>query len=324
MRLKLRRVGLCGVDDGAVAVAGTGTGTGRVGGVGGISGVGGVGDAGGTNGDDRESAFKLNGGATSATAAATKAVSALEVPWKPWVELGVLIRREKQGAPRFATWPETVDAVAEARRRMGFKLAAHLCSDACEELVFRGDVELVRQLAERGVTRVQINATKANGVDSAKLSKDAWTNVANAARQVPTVEFIIQRNDETRPLWEAFEADAAAHHHANPTPKNVSELFDPSVGRGVAFSSFGAMPSVASIPFGYAGGINPDNVVSILERMADAFEAKFGAGNGPAVWIDMESGIRDAANNDAFSVEKAKAVVDAVASLPWVQFVEDD
>jgi len=235
------------------------------------------------------------------------------VAWPSWVEFGVLFRAEKEGRPRFPR-ADSVRRLAGAARRMGCALAAHLCSTRCEE-VLHGKPDFVRELRELGFARVQVNATLANNVDSAALRGDVhWPNLRRVALAVPDVEFILQRNAETEPLWAAFEAERARGE----APPNVSMLFDASVGRGVTVTEFPVPASPDTVRFGYAGGIRPENVESVLRGVARALDAA-PARDRLAVWIDMESGVRDS-ESDAFSLAKARAVVERVSALSWVEF----
>lgn len=72
---------------------------------------------------------------------------------------------------------------------------------------------------------------------------------------------------------------------------------DRSGGRGVR-GEFAPMPGCK---VGYAGGIGPDNVVEVLDRL-ETF--------GHTYWIDMESGVRTA---DQFDLHKVWRVLDLAA-----------
>jgi hypothetical protein len=72
---------------------------------------------------------------------------------------------------------------------------------------------------------------------------------------VPEIEFILQRNEETRPLWEPLLS-------GEDTPANVAVLFDDSVGTGVLVTEFPKPLETAKC--GYAGGIGPSNVLTVL------------------------------------------------------------
>ena len=179
-----------------------------------------------------------------------------------WVEWGVLFREEKAGLPRFASsaWLERLGK-ANARRHM--KLAAHLCSTRVDEILC-GKTDFVKQLHnEMGFRRVQVNATKANGVKVDVFATDAGAARCVAALRtafaaLPQVEFIIQRNSETRPLWERLIVEPAA---------NMSILFDDSMGLGVSTSKWPAPPTSHSLRFGYAGGLSPTNLASKLDSI---------------------------------------------------------
>ena len=173
----------------------------------------------------------------------------------------MLFRPEKAGSPRFASdaWLERLRAVNGSRT---MRLAAHLCSRRVNDLL-RGDATFVRWLYEHlGFRRVQINATKANGADmKAFASSAAATRCVAALRAafetLPEVEFILQRNSETKPLWERL---------LDKPPTNLSLLFDDSKGMGV-LAEWPAPPS-QDVAFGYAGGLSPSNLKEQLQRIS--------------------------------------------------------
>lgn len=161
-----------------------------------------------------------------------------------WLEWGVLFRPDKEGEPRYAS-PSWVDRLAAAKREFcgGARLAAHLCSTRVDE-VLRGEASFVLKLLELGFGRVQVNATAINGVDMTLVSApDASAQLLAVIRAVPGMEFILQRNAQTRPLWEPILAQGA--------PPNVSVLFDESMGTGQVSAAF--PPPLAGIRCGFAG-----------------------------------------------------------------------
>ena len=180
----------------------------------------------------------------------------------PWVEWGVLFREAKEGLPRYGSpaWLEKLGAV-NANRTM--RLAGHLCYPRVDELL-RGETAFVKKLHDEvGFQRFQINATAANGTDTpAMFGTDAAAEqcvaaLRSACAKLPHVEFILQRNKETRPLWERL-VDAM--------PPNMSMLFDDSMGLGVSTTSWPSPPAEASgLKFGYAGGLKPSNLDEQLE-----------------------------------------------------------
>lgn len=89
-------------------------------------------------------------------------------------------------------------------------------------------------------------------------------------------------------------------------PNNVSMLVDESKGTGVAAKSWPSPPPDYEI--GYAGGIGPCNITSVLEKVIQA-------GNGRIVWIDMESSLRSIKNGkDVFDLDKCFAVITATCA----------
>lgn len=125
-------------------------------------------------------------------------------------------------------------------------------------------------------------------------------NLKNLIESITDLEWIIQLNDETKPLWDRLSS-------TNP-PKNMSCLFDASCGKGIS-------PDTLQVPYdnilcGYAGGIGPHNISSTLISVAKAT-------NGKPVWIDMESSLRIAVSDkfvleqDQFSINKCFSCIQA-------------
>jgi hypothetical protein len=189
----------------------------------------------------------------------------------PWVEWGVLFREDLQGQPRYASleWLEDLRTVIPGTK---VKLAGHLCGKYCEQ-VLAGDGTFVKKLHSYGFRRVQVNATAANNVDTSGFTEKVKL-LRKAICDVPEIEFIVQKNDQTRELWEALVADP---------PANLSLLYDESMGLGKLTTSW--PEPLPNVKFGFAGGLGPANLADQLEKMAKAV-------GGRSLWIDMESGLR--------------------------------
>lgn len=214
----------------------------------------------------------------------------------PVVEFGVLFRPDKEGQPRYATTAWVQDLCA-MRKPKTMKLAAHLCGTRVNQ-VLAGDAGFLLQLVKWGFQRVQINATAVNGVDTRQMAAQV-PKVAQVVQQVPQVEFILQKNDETQPLWQGL-LDFGL-------PKNVSMLVDESKGTGVAALSW-PKPSL-DYEIGYAGGIGPNNVKLVLQEIQKVAK-------GRSIWIDMESSLRSIKNDqDVFDLDKCFAVIQTVADM---------
>mmetsp|Transcript_139971 Transcript_139971/g.390204 ORF Transcript_139971/g.390204 Transcript_139971/m.390204 type:complete len:293 (-) Transcript_139971:125-1003(-) len=221
----------------------------------------------------------------------------------PFAEWGVLFRPDKAGEPRYprTEWLERLRAASAAATRK-LRLAAHLCGERVNE-VLRGDFAFVESLArDFGFGRVQINATMVNNVDTSDLGAKA-VHVQALIQSHAELEFIIQKNRETEPLWKHLEQALDTQ-----VTTNFSFLCDESCGRGTATEEW--PEPHARIKTGYAGGIGPHNVSDVLRRVGKVTPA------GTAVWIDMESRLRSSSDgDDIFDMRKAFAVL---------QQVEDD
>lgn len=224
-----------------------------------------------------------------------------------WVEWGVLLRTDLEGQPRYPTlaWIDKLCSLAELSEdsaSVSMRLAGHLCGNRCQE-VLDGDFRFVLELYAKGFRRVQVNATAANSVTVDQSRIDSYVNnILLCMNNVPKMEFIIQCNTETKPIYEQLMA--------KPTP-NMSILYDASCGLGVRVNSFPSPLLFPTIPCGYAGGIGPDCIVEILtavrEVTAECPDNK--------VWVDMESSLRtivveknkadgSETRKDVFSIEK--------------------
>lgn len=149
----------------------------------------------------------------------------------PQVEWGILFRPDKEGQPRYATmdWVQTLASILKIDGGGNGRLAAHLCGDYVNNLLNGDKAEKIdsflRQLYEWGFRRVQVNATAVNGVFTDNLSDESTTqSFLRTVNAHPDLEFIVQKNEETEPLWGALlKSDR---------PGNVVFLHDESKGTG--------------------------------------------------------------------------------------------
>ena len=225
------------------------------------------------------------------------------------VEWGILFRPDKEALPRFASSP-WVDSLVKlaAQRNVPLKLAAHLCGARVNQ-VLDGDSSFVQSLSAKGFRRVQVNATKVNGVERSDLAACA-DNLRACMAQTPQLEWILQKNEETAPLWQALTGD-------NPST-NMSILFDDSAGTGKRIQAFPG--PINNVPCGYAGGIGPANVDSILTGIANS-EGPHASTKPP--WIDMESSLRVLKEGqDVFDLEAAKVCVGKLQALVRAGIIE--
>lgn len=234
----------------------------------------------------------------------------------PWVEWGVLFRPDKEGQPRYATteWRTRLGAVAAKTPEM--KLAAHLCGAHVNHLLSGDTFEssvFLSSLKPLGFRRVQINATAVNGVDTSDMEYKAL-NLAECIESHPELEFILQRNDETRCLWEKMvETDGEGCGPKGGLPKNVVLLADESKGTGMRGENWPTPPTEEegspTYGMGYAGGIKPSNILSVLKEVTDA-------ARGREFWIDMESGVRSSRDGeDIFDLNKCYQCINTICEM---------
>lgn len=223
----------------------------------------------------------------------------------PWVEFGILFRPDKEGEPRYASkdWVSTLGSVA-ATSGGRMTLAAHLCGKRVNEIL-NGNDEFISTLYPLGFRRVQINATAINGVDTSNLS-GSTEMVAKVFSQHQELEFMLQKNEETSPLWEGIlQSDSDICGSKGELPSNVTMLLDESKGTGTLSKTY-PLASDFSYDIGYAGGISPNNINIVLQNILDA-------GNGRSVWIDMESSLRSEKNGkDIFDLDKCYQCIESV------------
>ncbi len=231
-----------------------------------------------------------------------------------WIEWGILFRTDLEGQPRYASW-KWVEKLCEIQKESGNKLnlAGHLCADRCQEIL-AGDHTFVQKLGNMGFKRVQINATAANSVVvDGSLIQNYVENLKACIRAVPDVEWIIQWNDETEPIWRSLTTECEPL-------ANASLLFDASCGKGVLVTSFPEPTRFPTFRCGYAGGIGPSTISSVMVNLKELAKD-----HNATVWIDMESSLRallldgpvsdSTAVKDVFSIEKCYVCVERAVEL---------
>lgn len=191
------------------------------------------------------------------------------------------------------------------------RLAAHLCGSRVDE-VLHGDDRFLSELSSLGFQRVQINATSINGVDTSNLGH-CVPKFLSVMKKFPNLEFILQKCEESRPLWEgvlkhyvtaASSSGNNCEDGGSRLPSNITMLLDESKGEGLESKDYPAPPDEYDI--GYAGGIGPKNISDVLDKVCKA-------GRGRSIWIDMESGIRSTRNGeDIFDLDKCYQCIKAV------------
>lgn len=213
----------------------------------------------------------------------------------PFVEWGVLYSAKREGTPRYPStvWRDqlricfhTADWIKRKARGVP-PISIHLCGEAARDTMLGEAHFLLKVLHDE--PRVQINGW----APSSTPARYTHARLLELARCFP-VDFILQLRD------------ASELGLAGPTLSalGAAVLFDGSGGRGQAPAAWPAAPS--GVHVGYAGGIKPSNVETVLEDIAQSRV------NHPSPWwIDMESGVRD--SNDRFDLGLVRQVLEICA-----------
>lgn len=193
------------------------------------------------------------------------------------VEFGILFSPKSQGKVKrypsldFIKQLTTVDAP-------GLIYAAHICGKYSKEIITTGECSISDFLVECGFKTVQVNTAVPNVVD--KITQ--WANKYG-------FQVIVQCRDQF------------------PDDTRVSWLYDTSGGRGNVPKTW---PKLSEFDYcGYAGGITPDNVKSILRTIIE----DNGLDSGQSYWIDMETGIRN--EDDDFDPKLCIKVLEQINML---------
>lgn len=213
-----------------------------------------------------------------------EAMARLSAEFPAALEWGVLCSRSRMGTSRYPSIP-WVRSVRWLMKLKGISLSAHLCGSYARVVMGLEAGTIPIELAS-GFSRTQVNGYE-----------------PGRAAALPIVrrygfEYILQARGEA--MVGACAADARAR-----TDVPCSVLFDPSGGRGARATEWPAAP--AGVCMGYAGGISPANVATVLGEIREA-----NGGRWPA-WIDMESGVRDA--GDQLDLAAVRQVLEAVARV---------
>ena len=198
----------------------------------------------------------------------------------PFVEFVFLYSHHanRKGVGRY---PQTV--VLKGYKKAGLPMALHLCGKISHDLVHDGNWSAVYKELDGYMDlfdRIQLNIPKTK----------------HFSRELTFPEdkqIIIQLHEGTRVLFDCYK-------HLS----NVVGFQDGSGGRGIAQTKW-MLPE--TVPFGYAGGITPENVVQVVRELNEICESDF--------WIDMETGIR---TNDKFDIQKCEAVCRQLVENGWI------
>lgn len=188
----------------------------------------------------------------------------------PFVEF-VFLYSSQANLKGVGRYPNPV--ILKGYKKAGLPMALHLCGKIAHDLVHDSNWSVVyKELAGYMdlFERIQLNIPKTK-----KFSREMTFPEDK--------QIIIQLHEGTEALLECYK-------HL----PNVIGFQDASGGHGIAAEEW-MLPETT--PFGYAGGINPENVIDVVEDLNIICEEDF--------WIDMETGIR---TDDRFDITKCEEI----------------
>lgn len=220
----------------------------------------------------------------------------------PIVEFGVLFH-QKDGRSRYPNkeWRmglyDHLNGISNSNLSLEpWNLSAHLCGDYVDEF---WDSRFISEELDL-FKRVQLN------VNFSRLSILGQTCLINKVhsgyplRPRENESIITQHNDNNKLLTEFLCQESLKHHHV---------LFDASGGRGTIIERF--PPNIPNRYCGFAGGITPENVETIVTNLLT--KGEISSKDTPTnIWIDMESGVR---TDSKFDLDKCRQVVQKVAAV---------
>lgn len=212
----------------------------------------------------------------------------------PFLEWALLVGGHRDvERPRYPS-DATLDAM------MGAAQAAHLCGAAMRDVMMEGRFGVLRRLG--GMRRIQLNAA---GSLNAYAPPIRCTMIQAYAE--PALRAAPKIIGQVAGITDLTGLETIA------TAFDVQPLFDGSGGRGRILSdddilryadmARGWTREHPNAVVGFAGGITPENVRSVVERIIKAYGGPF--------WIDMESGVRTSLreNEDRLRIDLVERVL---------------
>lgn len=212
------------------------------------------------------------------------------------LEFGILYSEGRAGRePRYPTYADCLKMATHLDRHY-ISHSIHLCGfEAIQGFIDQTDE--IQKLCSTA-TRVQLNFN----VDKFANDDNQDAFIDRLIELSEGYNIVIQDNKSKGEFVKILKRRNidVQNDHAN----NFAFLYDASGGFGKVIDKF--QPASDVYYTGYAGGLNPENVVDIVKEIDKI--------NDPQIlyYIDMESGVR---TQDWFDMEKAKKVADAILSI---------
>ena len=197
----------------------------------------------------------------------------------PFAEFAYLYTESRKAGNRY---PQPV--MLKAFKKTGVPMAVHICGKAAHEVMKTGDWSNIYSAIGQYMDifdRIQINIPK-----TSHFSRDV--------KFPDGKKIIIQIHPGTEEMFDCYRKYPF-----------VQGFQDGSGGHGIECSEW--MKPETDF-FGYAGGISPEKVVAVVEKITSVCPTDF--------WIDMETGIR---TNDKFDIGKCEKVCAAIVNAGFIK-----
>ncbi len=195
----------------------------------------------------------------------------------PFVEWGILFSESRVGSDRYPSFEWIKNLIANDTENI-LKLSGHICGKYCKEFLSNGP-DFIKNISPEFKTkkfkRFQLNYNFKTNINDIDLVY--FLNRVDHHKKLSDVNFILQYNDSNKHFIEEVVLKYIKHKD-----KYFHYLFDSSGGNGILKEW---QEPLKEVYCGYAGGLNPENIVLELNRINQLV-------NDNTVWVDVESGVR--------------------------------
>ena len=213
----------------------------------------------------------------------------------PFIEWGILYSKSKSGNDNRYPSLDFIKSFGYFCKAKKISNALHVCGEQARTLMLDSSFELDNKFIKDTIfshnlfNRVQVN------VNLSDPNHKYGIGIMDRLFYLP--KLILQYNENNaefiknlqRPLWNYG--------------RTIDVLIDGSLGLGKEITDFSVPDLSFNHALGFAGGINPENILNILQQLPKADSIT----NVSTLGIDVESGIR---TNDVLSLEKCEFIAE--------------